>query len=411
MAEWRLREGAYLEAIALCSRSLLSESSDPTRAVLASAEAGAARQHISVPQDVSSIDPTASPVDSALKSAKLAPAEVREGLLREKRLRHTLSAVYNDWGAAEAHQDQFLAAMVHFQEAERWDASTPGLMRNLGLAASKVGDNREAVRALKLAVKGDPKDNVSRSLLAVSLFALGDYAEAAKSFDRFGDAALADPEMAYAWAFSLSRTSQFQRARIILDKLSDQSLTAEMLILVGKVYNDVGDYTHALTCFQKASRQDATARSAHGGAGVALIHLDRPADAVPELEAELKLNPADPDSQYQLAYALLQLSKTDEATPILRTLVAAHPDHARARYQLGKILLDSKQTDEAIQNLEAAAKLDPERAYVHYQLQAAYRQAGRPADAERELKLYKEMKDRDRERISEQHNQSQDSSN
>ena len=165
--------------------------------------------------------------------------------------------------------------------------------------------------------------------------------------------------MGYAWAFSLSRANQVKQAKAVLDKVSAAPLQAEMLILIGKVYNDVGDHANALRCFQGAIRQDPTMKQAHGGAGVSLIRLNRPAEAVPELEAELKLNPADPDAQYQLGYALLQLSKEDQAIPILRTLIAAHPDHARARYQLGKTLLDMGQVEEAIQNLQAAADMDP----------------------------------------------------
>jgi len=400
MAQWRLKQGAYLQAIVLCHRSLLIEDSAETKAVLAKAESEVAKRNLDVPKDLSAIDPAASPSDAVLRQAKLTVAEMERGRLEEKRLRRILSAAYNDWGAADAGRQEFLAAMGNFQAAEKWDASTPGLMRNLGLAAAKVGDNGEAVRALKVAVKTDPKDKQSRLMLAVSLFGLGEFSDAAKYFDEVGDAVLADPEMGYAWAFSLSRANQVKQAKAVLDKVSaSASLPAEMLILIGKVYNDVGDHANALRCFQGAIRQDPTMKQAHGGAGVSLIRLNRPAEAVPELEAELKLSPADPDAQYQLGYALLQLSKEDQAIPILRTLIAAHPDHARARYQLGKTLLDMGQVDEAIQNLQAAANMDSDRAYIHYQLQKAYRKTGKIEAADRELKLYQDLKTRDRERI------------
>jgi len=128
----------------------------------------------------------------------------------------------------------------------------------------------------------------------------------------------------------------------------------------------------------------------------------------------LRIDGDDADTQYQLAYSLLQLSRAEQAIPLLRSLVTAHPDHARARYQLGKLMLDAGQMDEAVQNLEVAAKLDPDRAYIHYQLQAAYRRAGRLADAEHELDIYREMKNRDRQRISvkgQKNDQFEDNSN
>src|SRR4029077_8931225 len=351
-----------------------------------------------LPTDLDSVDPAASPSTSVLKSAKLPPAQLQRGKLQERRLRQILSTSYNDWGAAEARQQKYLQALVHFHEAERWSASTPGLMRNIGLAAAKVGDNVEAARALTIVVKHDPRDRVASALLAVSLFATERYAEAVQVFGTLGDAALTDPNMAYAWAFSLAHTNQPKEAGEILGKLTSQQMTAEMLVSVGEVYNHLGDYEHALMCFRKAIQQDPSIKKAHDDAGSALIRLDRPAEAVPELQAELKLNPDEPDTQYRLAYALLQTGQEEQAIEVVRTLIAAPPNHARGRYDLGKELLETGKTEEAIQNLEVAAKLDPERAYIHYQLQSAYRKAARTSDADRELQLYRQIKEHDRGR-------------
>ncbi len=351
-----------------------------------------------VPEDFESIDPAAAPSMSVLKSAKLTPAQLQQGKLQETRLRRILSTSYNDWGAAEARQQKYLQALIHFHEAERWSASTPGLMRNIGLAAAKVGDNVEASRALKIVVKHDPKDKASAAILAISLFATERYTDADQVFAVLGDAAMTDPDMAYAWAFSLAHTNHPKQASAILNKLTSRQMPAEMLVSIGEVYNDLGDYEHGLTCFRKAAQQDPSVKRAHDDAGSALIRLDRPAEAIPELQAELKLNPDEPDTRYRLAYALLQTSQEDQAITILRALVADHPNHARARYDLGKELLETGKTEEAIRNLEAAAQLDPERAYVHYQLQSAYRRAARTSDADRELRLYRQIKERDRGR-------------
>ena len=57
------------------------------------------------------------------------------------------------------------------------------------------------------------------------------------------------------------------------------------------------------------------------------------------------------------------------------------------------------QVEEAIENLRVAADMDKDRAYIHYQLQKAYRKSGKTEAADRELKLYQELKTRDRERI------------
>jgi tetratricopeptide (TPR) repeat protein len=393
-----MQQNAYPQAIELYRNSLLLEDSPETHADLAAGEERSKQARHAEPTELDSVDPAAAPSMSVLKSAKLTPAQLQQGKLQEKRLRQILSTSYNDWGAAEAREQKYLQALIHFHEAERWNASTPGLMRNIGLAAAKVGDNVEAARALKIVVKHDPKDRVSAAILAVSFFATERYADAAKVFGTLGDAAVSDPDMAYAWAFSLAHINQPKGASTILEKLTSRQLPAEMLVSIGEVYNNLGDYERALTCFRRAIQQDPSIKKAHDDAGSALIRLDRPAEAIPELQAELKLNPDEPDTQYRLAYALLQTSQEDRAITVLRTLVAAHPNHARARYDLGKELLETGKTEEAIENLEAAAKLDPERAYIHYQLQSAYRKAARTSDADRELQVYRQIKERDRGR-------------
>jgi len=395
MGKWRVQQAAYPQAVELYRNSLLLEDSPETRADLTAAEERAKQGRAPGPLDLESIDPAAAPV---VKSGHLTPAQQQRGQTQEKRLRQILGTTYNDLGAAEAREQKYLQALIHFHEAERWRASTPGLMRNIGLAAAKVGDNVEAARALKIVVKHDPKDRVSSALLAISLFATERYADAAQVFGTLGDASLADPNMAYAWAFSLAHSNQPKQANAILGKLTSQQMTAEMLVSIGEVYNHLGDYEHALSCFRKAIQQDPSIKKAHDDAGSALIRLDRPAEAIGELQAELKINPDEPDTQYRLAYALLQTGQEEQAIEVLRTLIAAHPNHARGRYDLGKELLETGKTEEAIQNLEAAAKLDPERAYIHYQLQSAYRKAARTNDADRELQLYRQIKEHDRGR-------------
>jgi hypothetical protein len=52
----------------------------------------------------------------------------------------------------------------------------------------------------------------------------------------------------------------------------------------------------------------------------------------------------------------------------------------------------------AISNLETGTKLKPDGDYIHYQLAMAYRRDSRTEDAEREIKLYQELKNRHRGR-------------
>ena len=331
-------------------------------------------------------------VDDALQQPGLAPAQAEQLKHRQEQLRQVLSNGFNDWGTAEARQRQFSEALAHFQQAEKWDSATSGLMHNLGTAAFLTQNYPEAARALTTVVAQAPNDQRSRLMLAMSFFSLEKFAEAAQNFAAIGDVAMQDTRSAYAWAFSLAHTNQDQQANQIIDNLAARDLTPDVRMLVCQLYNTTENYEHAVPCFKKLAEEIPSMPHVHFEAGATLVHLDRPADAIPELRAELNLSPQDIETQYYLAFALLETSQKDEGLKLLQTVITEKPDHAEAQYQLGKVLLEDGKVDEAIPHLEIAAKLDPDSDYIHYQLQAAYRRAGRTDDANRELAIYKEIK-------------------
>jgi tetratricopeptide (TPR) repeat protein len=327
----------------------------------------------------------------------LTPEQAKALEQREQALKTVLGTSFNDWGTSEARQKNYARALSLFHEAEKWDPSTPELMRNVGLAAFRLGDYGEATRALQIAVKQNPQDQAALGMLGMSAFSSRQFGAAVKAFDALGEPLYRDPRMTYAYAFSLAQTGDANKSVEVLKRLLQQPLPSEMLMGIGDLFNLTLDYDDALKTYQKVIQQDPSLPRAHYYAGDMLIKLGRPDEAIAQFAEEMKITPDDPNVQYHYAYALLQTSRKDEAVALLTTITTAHPDHAQAQYQLGKTLLDAGQYQQAIEHLEAAAKYDPDHDYVHYQLQAAYRKAGRTADADRELAIYKQIKDQKRE--------------
>ncbi|RSL17362.1 tetratricopeptide repeat protein [Edaphobacter aggregans] len=336
-------------------------------------------------------------VSTRLRHPSASTAESQRLKVRERQLRQILGSGFNDWGTAEAHEQQYAEALKHFQEAEKWNPSTPGLMRNLGTAAFEQEEYQESARALASVVSASPEDQRSRLMLAMSLFSLERFSDASKNFAPIGDLAMQDARTAYAWAYSLVRTDQPQQANAIADILAARNLSPDVHLLVCKLYTASANYEHALPCFRTITAENPEMPGVHYELGATLIHLDKPADAIPELRDELKINPRDIDAQYDLAYALSETSHKEEALPLLRSVLALNPNYSEAQYQLGKVLLEDGKTEEAIGHLETAARINPHDAFVHYQLQVAYRRAGRTEDANRELQLYKDIKANKRE--------------
>ncbi len=230
-----------------------------------------------------------------------------------------------------------------------------------------------------------------------ALFSTGNFPASSLAFASVSAEAMQDPRSAYSWAFSLAHSGDPKQANAIATQLSATALPPDVLSLVCHIFLDTETYEQSVACYRKIVAADPTFRLAHYQIAESFIRMDRPADALPELHQELTLSPDNPNVQYSLAFALLQTSSKEEAFKLLRTITAAHPEMAQPQYQFGKLLLEAGDTETAVLHFELAEHADPSLDYVHYQLQAAYRKLGRTADADREARLYREIKARRRD--------------
>ena len=312
----------------------------------------------------------------------------------EAQLRLMLGNGFNDLGTAEARQQQYVVALHDFQQAERFVPPSAALLKNIALAASRVNDSAEVRRSLNayFATQPAPVDPLARAMLAMANFDGGRFQEAVQAFRSAGEGSTGDSRLAYAYAYSLARTGQAREAAAIADTLAASGLPADRLSLVCNVYFTGEDYKSAQDCYQRVAVQDPALPRAHYFVGESLIHMDRPAEAVTELQRELLLTPDEPNVQSSLAFALAQTGRKAEAQALLTQALAAHPEHAESQYQLGKLLAEQGNTADSITHLEASVKEDPSKDYAHYQLAMAYRKSGRSGEAEREFEAYRSIK-------------------
>jgi len=342
------------------------------------------------------VDPTL-PLDSAaLARSGLSEETKKAAAAEENQLRSILGTSFNDLATSEAIRHDFPPALAHYQEAERWNPAVPGLLRNLGVAAFRVQNYQECVRALSQVLAGNSSDAVVRAMLGSAYFALDNYREAARTITPLGERAMHDASLGYTWAASLSRLGELTQATQILNEYEKSDLSPDALLLVGQLWTDMADYARAVDSFHRALDRDPSLSRAHYFAGLTQLRWDHSNEALEEFNAALKFTPDDPDAKMGLGYVYLQQAKQAEAIDVFRSVIATHPENGNAHYQLGKLLLDADKVQEAVAHLEAAARALPQTDYVHYQLQAAYRKESRTADADRELQIYKELKAKNR---------------
>ena len=342
-------------------------------------------------------DPFAHLDAATLARAHLTPKQRTAAEAQESRLRLVLGESLNDLATSEAIRGQYAVALGHFQQAEQWNAGTPGLAKNLGLCAYKTNNYPEAIRGLSHAIVEAPGDAPVRAMLGMAYFASDKYGDAAKTFFPLGERGMQDPTVGYAWAASLARVGDVKKSAEVLTHFATANLTTDTLLLVGQLWTEIGDYRRAIDALERARKDDPSLRKAHYDEGMAYIRWEHWPEAAAEFQSELAIAPSDLDAKYNLGFVFLQQAKAAEAIQLFEQVIAVDPNYANAQYQIGKHLLESGQLDEAIEHLEIAVRLIPQVDYVHYQLQAAYRKRARVADADRELEVYKKLKAQARE--------------
>jgi tetratricopeptide (TPR) repeat protein len=126
--------------------------------------------------------------------------------------------------------------------------------------------------------------------------------------------------------------------------------------------------------------------------GLALLRAGRNAEAVEVLLAVQKVAPEIPHTWFTLG---VEYKKQGEAEKALAQMLGAKrldPREPMIRYNLGVLHKQLGDAEKSIAEFEAARDLDAGLAGARFQLFNAYRQAGRPADAQRELAVFQRLK-------------------
>jgi tetratricopeptide (TPR) repeat protein len=345
-----------------------------------------------------STDPFAQVDPTAIARANLTEEQKKQGAEQEKQLRAVLAQGFSDLATSEAIRKDYASALGHYQEAERWDPATPGVLRNVGVAAFRAQNYGEAIRGLSAEVAAHPDDAPSRAMLGMAYAAQEKYKEAVKTFTPLGKKGIEDAAAGYAWALALTRLGELPQATEVLEEFQKPGRPNDMRMLVGQLWLEIGDYARAVDTFHGILQNDPSFPKAHFFAGQACIRWQHWEQAAEEFQAELALVPSDAEARFNLGFVYLQQSHVDEAAKLFQEVIAESPEHSSAQYEYGKILLERGDIEHAISHLEIAARLSPQTDYVHYQLQIAYRKEGRIAEADHELEIYKQIKARQRDR-------------
>jgi tetratricopeptide (TPR) repeat protein len=224
----------------------------------------------------------------------------------------------------------------------------------------------------------------------------GQVEPAVRALDEAAAAKPLDPERVFLLATEYLWLKKVDAAERLFAQVVQARPIPQTHVLIGRSYRDAGEYDRARAALRAGLAQDPTVRRAHYYLGMVLLADARTGEgrleqAMAEFREELKQDPQDPPTNDQLGVALLEADRPAEALPALEAAVRgeARPLHL---YHLGRAQLALDRPADAAATLkralERAGEQETDKADLekfHYQLGLALRKLGRTEEAARHL--------------------------
>ena len=159
-------------------------------------------------------------------------------------------------------------------------------------------------------------------------------------------------------------------------------------------------YELAKQSFETAIRLGPQSIEAYDSLGLTLDALGQLDEAQNSFKKAIELNELS-KAKFKWPYLnlgelLLKQKLYAESIPYFEQALIVSPGWAKAQFSLGKALLQLGKPEEAKEQFISATQSDPYYADPHEQLGQIYLQLGKKRAAEKELKLYRKLKDKPR---------------
>ena len=174
-------------------------------------------------------------------------------------------------------------------------------------------------------------------------------------------------------------------------RVRDAPESAEYRAFLGGSYVEVGRFAEAIPHLEAAIRIDPRLAVAHADLGTALMALGRVPDALVHLRRAALLAPRDEGMQFNLGNGLHASGRPDEAAAAYARALAINPDFPDAHVNLGALLFSRGRGREALPHFERAARLKPNSAVIHTDYSSVLAASGRYADALRHVRRALEL--------------------
>jgi tetratricopeptide (TPR) repeat protein len=289
-------------------------------------------------------------------------------------------------------------ALALLNEVAAVAPATPRIEARIGKAYFQLNQFQNAVPHLKLALQQTDSDAESMQLLALSYFAVAEYAEAIPLLEKLRpQLSKSGYEGEYLLASCYVMTQRWDEARkTFASAFSVPPDSAMSYLMFGKFLIRQRLEDRAVPEVQAALQRDPHLAMAHFLLGEIDLYKGDAAAAVEELNKEVAINPTVWLVYWRLGDAYVRLEKYDEAEKVLKEAIWLNESSSGAYILLGQVALKRDDPAGAAGYLERALKLDPQNDYVHYFLAKSYQGLGRTAEANQHFAIARQLRNNKR---------------
>lgn len=311
---------------------------------------------------------------------------------KEKALRVNAAKTLNALGLLYYEREEYEQAVLSFQDALKYDPSSEAIRTNLAISYVQQGKFSRVIETLGSS-GNTPADQRSITALAVSYFALGKYDQAARYYEKLAQMLPDDAVLRLTWAVACEFSGQSRQAQSILAGLpKEKSIQAQYRVVMGDAYRSQLKVKQAIAEYESALALSRDLPDVNYRLGVLYSDLNDYDKAIDAFRRELTINPRNSDANYSLGAYYLTTTDLEQSSRYFEKTIELNPNHLGAYLGLMKIELSQKQPAAAIEWAKKAEAGGRDIEELHYLKSRAFNLLGQTEQAEKELRIFDEMK-------------------
>jgi tetratricopeptide (TPR) repeat protein len=267
-----------------------------------------------------------------------------------------LAMVYRELG-------QNTEAIAALKEGLKKQPKELRLLRALAFFQVHGAEDTDAMPTLQAILEIDPKDADARTNLGILLQKLNRLDEATQNYRLALELNPGDFNAHFNLALLLLRQDKIAEASVELqaaDKISPGN--AEVLERLGDAYSYQERFEKAAQAYQAAVEKTADRAVLLSKYAFTLARLKRVPEAIAVLEKSINLDPGSPDAFFLLGDLYSDQQRYDESLVAYNKSLKLNPKQKDVHYNMGTIFAESKRYQEARSELKAAINIDPDYA-------------------------------------------------